>query len=69
MKIPKLSFFASLKGTTRKKKKKKHIHKNAPKVSNFFPFRLDPLSEGSQNNFDKVSSLENLSVHHENTPM
>ena len=29
----------------------------APKGSKFFPFRVDPFSEGSQNNFDRAASL------------
>ena len=32
------------------------------KRSNFFPFRVDPFSEGSQSNFERVVSLENISI-------
>ena len=34
----------------------------APRRSKFFPFRIDPFSEGRQNNFDRVTSPENDSV-------
>ena len=30
--------------------------------SSFFPFRVDPFSERRKNNFDKVVSLENVSI-------
>ena len=30
--------------------------------SKFFPFRGDPLSEGRQNNFERVVTLESVSI-------
>ena len=35
----------------------------APKGSKFFPFRVDPFSEGRQSNFDRVVSPESVSIH------
>ena len=34
----------------------------APSGSKFFSFREDPYSEGSQNNFERFVSLENVSI-------
>ena len=34
----------------------------APMGSKFFPSRIDPFSEGRQNNFDKVASPESISL-------
>ena len=37
--------------------------RGAERGSKFFPFRVDPFSEGRQNSFDKVASFESVSVH------
>ena len=34
----------------------------APHGSKLFPFRVDPFSEGKQNNFERVVSLESVSI-------
>ena len=34
----------------------------APSGSKFFPYRVDQFSEGNRNNFDRVGSLESISI-------